>query len=94
MSYEEQSLEIDVKSWDMGANTFVVEGINFKLDEIFKSQRKIRLLILKQDENNWIQLKDVIIKGRHELVLMSKLEVGFGKSSSHETEYVYEEKND
>lgn len=45
---QQEPLEIEVIAWDRVSRTFAVEGIHPKLDDIRKSGKRIRLLVLKK----------------------------------------------
>ena len=59
---EQEPLEIEVIDWDRVSRKFAVEDINPKLDDIRKSGKRIRLLVLKnRNKEDMAVLRNIIL---------------------------------
>ena len=72
MSDKQQPLEIEVRKWD--AHSFTIEGVNDQLEKLFKEQKIIRTLALRQNGKMARISRDVRLKARKDINFAPELE--------------------
>jgi hypothetical protein len=89
---DEKAVEVEVEQWDVNAHSFIIEeGSNPQLDEIYKKQKILGILVLKREDGSFKSLRNVRLKSRINFSTTSEAQSAFGKMTSLSTQFVWEE---
>lgn len=88
---EEKPVEVEVDNWNAYENSFVIaENSNPQLEESYKNQRIMPILVLRRQDGSVQVVRNVRLKSKHNFFITSEAESAFGKMTIFYTTFVWE----
>jgi hypothetical protein len=88
---EEKPVEVEVELWNLYEHSFLIpENSNPQLEEIYKKQMIMPILILRRQDESVQVLRKIRLKSRHSFSTTSEAESAFGKLTCFWTKFFWE----